>query len=86
MLTVSSRQNSGYTCQLIAQSIYSVWFWHFLSHWETFQNQLAKRTATDSLRTLKASKLPFDFCSNDYLGLARNKTIFQSVNQEFEKE
>ena len=48
--------------------------------------QLDKRESQNALRKLKVHGDLIDFCSNDYLGLARNKTIFQSVNQEFEKE
>ncbi len=48
--------------------------------------QLQKRASQNALRKLKVHGELIDFCSNDYLGLARNKTIFQSVNQEFEKE
>ncbi|WP_129715692.1 8-amino-7-oxononanoate synthase [Pedobacter sp. SYP-B3415] len=43
------------------------------------ESQLADRREKGLLRQLNASKLPYDFCSNDYLGFARSTAIAQKV-------
>lgn len=44
--------------------------------------KLAERETAGNYRTLKTTKLPVDFCSNDYLGLARSKEFKTAVDRE----
>ncbi len=47
---------------------------------ETFlQHKLKERSENGLLRTLSQNKLPLDFCSNDYLGLARSAILQQRI-------
>lgn len=46
------------------------------------QDKLNERIAKGSLRKLTTSSLPFDFCSNDYLGFAKSKQLTQLVAEE----
>jgi 8-amino-7-oxononanoate synthase len=46
------------------------------------QDKLNERVAKGSLRKLTTSSLPFDFCSNDYLGFAKSKQLTQLVAEE----
>ena len=42
------------------------------------ETALKEREKTNTLRSLKTSERLIDFCSNDYLGLARNKELKDS--------
>lgn len=44
------------------------------------KQKLAERKAENTLRTLKINTDLIDFCSNDYLGLAKEKAIHQNAN------
>lgn len=46
------------------------------------EKRLSKRKALGNLRTLKAPVSRIDFCSNDYLGLARSSLLANSVFKE----
>ena len=46
------------------------------------QFKLQKQEAEDALRKLKLIMNPVDFSSNDYLGIANSKAIFETVHQE----
>ena len=48
---------------------------------DSLQTKLQNRIDSNSLRVLSASKSLVDFASNDYLGFARNKEIFQNTHQ-----
>lgn len=46
------------------------------------QQKLNERKEKNRLRELTYSKLPSDFCSNDYLGLARSKELKELIERE----
>jgi 8-amino-7-oxononanoate synthase len=46
------------------------------------KNQLQQRTINGLLRKLTTTTLPFDFCSNDYLGFARSNLLKQLINEQ----
>jgi len=46
------------------------------------QQKLNERKEKNRLRELTYSKLPVDFCSNDYLGLARSKELIHLIDKE----
>ena len=46
------------------------------------QQQLQLRQEKDLLRKLTDFHLPFDFCSNDYLGFAQSDTLSQMIKEE----
>jgi len=48
-----------------------------LNHQKHILKKLEERKANNALRTLKTNKQLIDFCSNDYLGFAREKAIHQ---------
>lgn len=48
---------------------------------KSLQDKLQNRIENNSLRTLSASNNLIDFASNDYLGFAKNKHIFQKTHQ-----
>ena len=48
---------------------------------EYFKKELQKLQSEDSLRLLKANSSGIDFYSNDYLGLAKSKYIFEKSNE-----
>src|SRR4051812_3723635 len=50
------------------------------------QQKLLERAENNSLRKLTVSKGMFDFFSNDYLGLARNKELSEMILLECEKQ
>ena len=54
------------------------------NHQKHIQQKLEERKANNALRTLKTNKQLIDFCSNDYLGFAREKVIHQ-VEAELEQ-
>lgn len=54
------------------------------NHNQHIQKKLEERKANNALRTLKTNKQLIDFCSNDYLGFAREKAIHQ-VEAELEQ-
>jgi 8-amino-7-oxononanoate synthase len=43
--------------------------------------KLEERTAQQALRQLRFSTAKIDFCSNDYLGIARNKLVGFSTDE-----
>lgn len=47
------------------------------NHHQHIQQRLEERKATNALRTLKSNNGLIDFCSNDYLGFASEKSIHQ---------
>ncbi len=49
------------------------------------QQKLTERKEKNRLRKLTYSRLPIDFCSNDYLGLARSKELSKLVKTESHK-
>ncbi|MBC5775057.1 8-amino-7-oxononanoate synthase [Pontibacter sp. KCTC 32443] len=49
------------------------------------QQKLAERAAQGNLRALKTSTGLIDFCSNDYLGLARSEKLRELISQEEDK-
>jgi 8-amino-7-oxononanoate synthase len=49
---------------------------------EKLQQKLDKRHSDNSYRKLKVKQLPVDFCSNDYLGLARSASLRKAVTAE----
>lgn len=48
---------------------------------QNLSNKLASRSAAHALRYLQAGNSLADFSSNDYLGFARSKTIFENTNK-----
>lgn len=44
------------------------------------KSRLEKRASDDALRKLTQHRLPVDFCSNDYLGFARSKTLRKNID------
>lgn len=46
------------------------------------KQKLNERKVKNKLRELTYSELPFDFCSNDYLGFARSKVLKQLIEEE----
>jgi len=53
--------------------------WHF-------EEKLHRRFQSGNLRKLKVAESLVDFCSNDYLGLARSSVLAAAVNHEWSKE
>ncbi len=51
---------------------------------QKLQQKLAERAAQNTLRTLKTTTGLVDFCSNDYLGLARSERLRALIQQEEE--
>jgi 8-amino-7-oxononanoate synthase len=49
------------------------------------QQQLSIRTENGLRRKLTSAALPFDFCSNDYLGFARSLTLQELVSTQIQK-
>ncbi|HEY5823765.1 MAG TPA: aminotransferase class I/II-fold pyridoxal phosphate-dependent enzyme, partial [Cyclobacteriaceae bacterium] len=49
-----------------------------------FLDQLHIREREDRLRKLSLNENRIDFCSNDYLGLARSKELFQLISEKAE--
>lgn len=49
------------------------------------QHKLNERKAKSRLRELTYSKLPVDFCSNDYLGFARSEELSKLINVEHDQ-
>jgi 8-amino-7-oxononanoate synthase len=49
------------------------------------QKVLNEKKENDSLRRLKSSSQPIDFCSNDYLGLASSQELFYAINRASER-
>lgn len=52
---------------------------------EKLQQKLAERAAQGNLRALKTTSGLTDFCSNDYLGLARSEKLRALIHKEEEK-
>src|SRR6478609_3181076 len=52
---------------------------------EKLQHKLDNRKRDNTYRQLKTNALPVDFCSNDYLGLARSGTLRNAVASEMEE-
>lgn len=50
------------------------------------QQQLKEREEKGLLRKLTNLNLPFDFCSNDYLGFARSKSLAHLIEEELSKQ
>lgn len=48
------------------------------------EEMLILRKEKDLFRALKTSKGLIDFCSNDYLGLARSETLYNKIKQRYE--
>jgi 8-amino-7-oxononanoate synthase len=44
--------------------------------------KLDERIAANALRTLKINENKIDFCSNDYLGIVKNKWIEKSISSD----
>lgn len=53
-----------------------------LSLSDKLQQKLAERAAQGNLRALKTTTYLVDFCSNDYLGLARSEKLRELIQQE----
>ncbi len=51
------------------------------THHKHIQEKLTNRKADNALRTLKINENLIDFCSNDYLGFAKEKAIHQVENE-----
>ncbi len=51
----------------------------------TLKAKLEEKKEMDSLRELKSSSQPIDFCSNDYLGLARSQELFYAIQRGVER-
>jgi 8-amino-7-oxononanoate synthase len=49
------------------------------------QKILDEKKELDSFRELKSSSQPIDFCSNDYLGLARSQELFYAIQRSSER-
>ena len=53
-----------------------------MSRIENFlQKKLNDRVEKGLLRKLTTTSLPFDFCSNDYLGFARSSTLKKLIDE-----
>jgi len=52
---------------------------------EKLQHKLDVREKNNTYRQLKTTRLPVDFCSNDYLGLARSAALRNAVSSELEE-
>src|SRR5687768_1665208 len=46
---------------------------------ESLREKLLKRQQAGLMRKLSTHRLPYDFFSNDYLGLARSEELFKSI-------
>lgn len=51
----------------------------------SLQKILDEKKEKDSFRKLKSSSQPIDFCSNDYLGLARSQELFYAIQRGAER-
>lgn len=51
---------------------------------EFLQAKLAQRDDSNSRRSLPQTNTLVDFCSNDYLGISRNKEVLETVQKKFE--
>lgn len=49
------------------------------------EKRLKERKSQGNFRELTSHKLPYDFVSNDYLGLARNEELFERIQKTVEK-
>ncbi|TKB98378.1 aminotransferase class I/II-fold pyridoxal phosphate-dependent enzyme [Pedobacter cryotolerans] len=49
------------------------------------ESKLKERTANGLLRKLASTSLPFDFCSNDYLGFAKSDTLKNLIQHQSAK-
>src|SRR5688572_4945098 len=49
---------------------------------EKLQQKLQDRKNSNTYRELKTTRFPVDFCSNDYLGLARSPELRKAVADE----
>ncbi|WP_316784357.1 pyridoxal phosphate-dependent aminotransferase family protein [Pedobacter frigiditerrae] len=49
------------------------------------QQKLSERTENGLLRKLTSASLPFDFCSNDYLGFARSLTLISLIEEQIQQ-
>lgn len=49
------------------------------------KDRLQNRANEGSLRKLSSSRLPIDFCSNDYLGFARSAELKEQIDQELQR-
>jgi 8-amino-7-oxononanoate synthase len=49
------------------------------------QKILDEKKEMDSFRELKSTSQPIDFCSNDYLGLARSQELFYAIQRGVER-
>ena len=52
---------------------------------EKLQHKLDVRKKDNTYRQLKTTRLPVDFCSNDYLGLARSAALRNAISFELEE-
>ena len=52
---------------------------------DNLEFKLNERKEKGLLRKLTDLNLPFDFCSNDYLGFARSEELYQNIEQELKK-
>ena len=55
-----------------------------LSFNDALSQKLAKRKVEGLLRTLPQNKALTDFCSNDYLGFARSRELFDLIQRKIE--
>ncbi len=51
----------------------------------SLQQALQKRNEQDAFRSLSTTKLPTDFCSNDYLGYSRSVKLLQAIETEWKE-
>lgn len=50
-----------------------------------FEGKLQEREVAGNLRSLQNKNLPFDFVSNDYLGLARSEELYQRIQSRYSR-
>ncbi len=50
-----------------------------------FEGKILEREISGNLRSLKNKNLPFDFVSNDYLGLARSEELFNRIQFRYQR-
>ena len=50
------------------------------------EKKLSERKSAGNIRMLRTTDLPYDFVSNDYLGLARNQELFGNIQTRIEQE
>ena len=53
------------------------------SHLQILQNQIVERQENGLDRSLISANHLIDFCSNDYLGLAKNQTLADKIQADF---